>query len=81
MKLIEADNDELRGVLPKTYSRIERRTLKGLLKLFTPYRRTSRATSSGASTSIFSASSRPDPAEGRRVLHAVLGRAPHRRDP
>ncbi|MDZ4688649.1 MAG: class I SAM-dependent DNA methyltransferase [Planctomycetaceae bacterium] len=32
MKAVEADNDELKGVLPKTYSKIENATLVALLK-------------------------------------------------
>jgi type I restriction enzyme M protein len=34
MKAIEADNDELKDVLPKTYGRFDAQTLKELLKLF-----------------------------------------------
>lgn len=34
MKAIEAENDELKDVLPKTYGRFEAATLKNLLKLF-----------------------------------------------
>ncbi|KAA0255514.1 SAM-dependent DNA methyltransferase [Acidobacteria bacterium ACD] len=33
MKAIEAENDDLKGVLPKTYTAFENRTLVGLLKL------------------------------------------------
>lgn len=34
MKAIEAENDDLRGVLPRTYGGFDTRTLKELLKLF-----------------------------------------------
>lgn len=34
MKAVEADNDDLKGVLPKTYSKIENSTLVSLLKTF-----------------------------------------------
>ncbi len=34
MKFIEAENEELKGVLPKTYNQIENDTLSSLLKLF-----------------------------------------------
>ena len=33
MKAIEADNEDLKGVLPKTYNRLENSTLVELLKL------------------------------------------------
>ena len=34
MRAIEVENDELRDVLPKTYNRLENRTLASLLKIF-----------------------------------------------
>jgi len=34
MKAIEAENEELRDVLPKTYNRLENETLVNLLKIF-----------------------------------------------
>jgi type I restriction-modification system DNA methylase subunit len=34
MKAVEAENDELKGVLPKTYNKLENATLISLLKTF-----------------------------------------------
>ena len=34
MKALEGDNEELKGVLPKTYTKIENSTLVSLLKNF-----------------------------------------------
>ncbi|APR84565.1 Type I restriction-modification system, DNA-methyltransferase subunit M [Minicystis rosea] len=58
MKAIEAENDDLKDVLPKTYGRFDAQTLKELLKLFGTIPEDVEGTSSGGSTSTSTETSR-----------------------
>ncbi|MEZ5951209.1 MAG: hypothetical protein R3C12_18750 [Planctomycetaceae bacterium] len=60
MKAVEAENDELKGVLPKTFNKISNSILVSLLKNFSQIEMDQKGTSSGKFTNTFLATS-PEP--------------------
>ena len=57
MKAVEAENEELKGVLPKSYTKIENSTLVALLKNFSPSRSMPKGTRSARFTNTSLATS------------------------
>jgi len=77
MKAIELENDELKGVLPQTYTRFENDLLVALLKQFSNIPMDMEGDVFGKIYDISSASLPQVRQERRRVFHSNLNRQAH----